>query len=205
MRDGTRKEKFVGDATGGSTGFARLLFPYDFRARSIVDQNSLRPLTFQLREKDRNDENSYDIIFESKRQIYTTTSKQEKETLSATSRFKFDFGQDVLSSAFYLRSQPLKKGDTITMLVTPFNRPYLATFTVVGRESHKVKNTVYEAIRLDATVGKVNQDLTIKSYEKIKRTTLWFTDDEYRIPLELQAHLSLGYVSARLDKQKWLE
>ena len=205
MRDGPKKDKFVGDANGGSTGFARLLFPYDFRARSIVDQDSLRPLTFQLTEKDRSEENSYDIIFESKRQIYTTTSKRKTETLSATSRFKFDFGQDVLSSAFYLRGQPLKDGDSITMLVTPFNRPYLASFKVVGRESHEVKGTTYEAIRLDATVGKVNQDLTIKSYEKIKRTTLWFTDDEYRIPLELQAHLTFGYVSARLDEKKWLE
>lgn len=205
VSDGTGKKKFVGDASGRSTGFARVLFPYDFRARSIVDQDSLRPLTFQLSEKDRSEENNYDIIFESKRQIYTTTSKQKNETLSATSRFKFDFGQDVLSSAFYLRSQPLKDGDSITMLVTPFNRPYLATFKVVGRESHEVKGTTYEAIRLDANVGKVEADLTIKSYEKIKRTTLWFTDDEYRIPLEMQAHLTFGYVSARLDGQKWLE
>src|SRR5690606_33180862 len=43
-----RTGRFVGDAEGRSTGFARLLYPYDFRARSIVDQNSLRPLTFQL-------------------------------------------------------------------------------------------------------------------------------------------------------------
>lgn len=205
VNEGSRDEKFVGDASGRSTGFARILFPYDFRARSIVDQDSLRPLTFQLREKDRNEENSYDIVFETQRQIYTTTSKQKNKTISATSRFRFDFGQDVLSSAFYLRSQPLRDGDSITMLVTPFNRPYLATFEVVGRETHKVKGTSYEAIRLNATVGKVNPDLTIKSYEKIKRTILWFTDDEYRIPLELQAHLTFGYVSARLDEQKWLE
>lgn len=205
VRDGPANPKLVGDASGGSTGFARFLFPYDFRAKSIVDQDSLRPLTFQLSEKDRNEENSYDIIFETKRQIFTTTSKRKNETLSATDRFKFDFGQDVLSSAFYLRSQALKDGDAISMVVTPFNRPYLTTFTVVGRESHKVKGKTYDAIKLDAEVGKVNPDLSIKSYEKIKRTTLWFTDDEYRIPLELQAQLTFGYVSARLDELTWLE
>jgi hypothetical protein len=205
VSDGPRKEKFIGDASGRSTGFARLLYPYEFQARSIVASDSLRPLTFQLSEKDRNEENRYDIIFERRRQVYTTTSKQKNKILSATSKFKFDFGQDVLSSAFYLRSHPLKDGDTITMLVTPFNRPYLASFKVVGRESREVKGTSYEAIRLDAAVGKVNTDLTIKSYEKIKRTTLWFTDDQYRIPLEMQTHLTFGYVSARLDAQKWLD
>ena len=205
IRDASNSAKLVGDATGSSTGFARFLFPYDFRAKSIVDQNSLRPLTFQLSEKDRNEENSYDIIFETKRQIFTTTSKRKETTLSSTERFKFDFGQDVLSSAFYLRSQALKNGDEITMLVTPFNRPYLTTFKVVGRESHKVKGKTYEAIKLNAEVGKVNADLSIKSYDKVKTTTIWFTDDEYRIPLELQSQLAFGYVSARLDELRWLE
>src|SRR5690606_12665621 len=111
----------------------RLLYPYDFKARSIVDQDSLRPLTFQLVEQERNMENSYDIIFEPKRQIFTTTSKRKTGTVSNTGRFRFDFGQDVLSSAFYLRSQPLRDGDVITMVVTPFNRPYVTTFKVLGR------------------------------------------------------------------------
>ena len=197
--------RFVGDAEGRSTGFARVLYPYDFRAQSIVDQNSLRPLTFQLVEKERSGENSYDIIFEPKRQIFTTTSKQKNETVSNTGRFRFDFGQDALSSAFYLRSQPLRNGDKISMVVTPFNRPYLASFEVIGRESHKVKGKVYEAIKLDARIGKVNPDLSIKTYEKVKTTTLWFSDDQYRIPLELQSQLTFGYVSARLDEMKWLE
>lgn len=197
--------RFVGDAEGRSTGFARLLYPYDFRAKSIVDQTSLRPLTFQLVERERGSENSYDIIFETKRQIFTTTSKQKEETVSNTGRFRFDFGQDALSSAFYLRSQALKDGDEISMVVTPFNRPYLANFKVLGRESHDVKGKTYETIKLDAHIGKVNPDLSIKSYEKVKSTTLWFSDDEYRIPLELQSQLTFGYVSARLDEMKWLE
>lgn len=197
--------RFVGDAQGRSTGFARVLYPYDFRAKSIVDQSSLRPLTFQLVERERGNENSYDIIFETKRQIFTTTTKQKNETISNTGRFRFDFGQDALSSAFYLRSQALKDGDKISMVVTPFNRPYLASFEVIGRETHKVKGKVYQTIKLDAQIGKVNPDLSIKTYEKVKSTTLWFSDDEYRIPLELQSQLTFGYVSARLDEMKWLE
>ncbi|HRQ88434.1 MAG TPA: DUF3108 domain-containing protein [Bacteroidia bacterium] len=199
------KGRFVGDAEGRSTGFARILYPYDFQARSIVDRKTLRPLTFQLTEKERGSENSYDIVFESKRQLFTTTSKQKDEVISNTGRFGFDFGQDALSSAFYLRSQPLNDGDQITMVVTPFNRPYLASFEVIGRESHKIKGKTYNAIKLEAKVGKVNPDLTIKTYEKVKRTTLWFTDDEYRIPLEMQSQLAFGFVSARLDELKWID
>ncbi len=205
VREGDSGSKMVGEASGSSTGFARALWPYQFSARSIVDQNSLRPLTFQLNERDREAENSYDIIFERYRQILTTTSKKKAEILSCTDRFKFDFGQDVLSSAYYLRSQALKSGDEISMVVTPFNRPYLATFEVLGRETHKVKGTVYATIKLDARIGKVNPDLTIHTYEKIKKTTLWLSDDEFRIPLELQSQIAFGFVSARLDEIEWLE
>lgn len=197
--------RYIGDAEGRSTGFARFLYPYDFKARSVVDSKNLRPLNFQLKEKERNQENHYDIVFEPKRQVFTTTSKEKGETVSSSGRFRFDFGQDVLSSAFYLRSQALADGDEITMVVTPFNRPYLAKFEVLGRETHKVKDKTYQAIKLDAKVGKVNPDLTIKTYEKVKRTTLWFSDDEYRIPLELQSQLAFGFVSARLDELEWLE
>ncbi|MEX2577880.1 MAG: DUF3108 domain-containing protein [Verrucomicrobiales bacterium] len=205
-RSGSNKGKFVGNATGKSTGFARVLWPYDFRARSIVDEDSLRPLAFQLSERERNESNAYDIIFEPNRQLFTTTStKKNNETETAKSRFKFGFGHDVLSSAFYLRSQKLDQGDELSMVVSPFNKPYLAEFKVLGREKHKVKGKTYDAIKLDAEVGKINSDLTIKSYDKIKRSTLWITNDEYRIPLELQTHIAVGFISARLDDLKWLE
>ncbi|MEM1444059.1 MAG: DUF3108 domain-containing protein, partial [Verrucomicrobiota bacterium] len=149
---------------------------------------------------------SYDIIFEDTRQIYTTTSKKEnEEAKTATTRFTFDFGQDVLSSAFYLRSQELSEGEEVTMLVTPFNRPYVAKLVVIGREVRKIKGRKYSAIKLDATIGKVNEDLSLKHYDKVKKTTLWVSNDEYRIPLELQAQISVGFISARLTDLEWLE
>ncbi len=198
--------RFVGDAKGRSTGLARLLWPYDFRARSLVDESSLRPITFQLKEVQRTEESSYDIIFENHRQIFTTTSqKKDEKARTATNRFSFDFGQDVLSSVFYLRSQSLNPGEEISMVVTPFNKPYLTKFKVVGSEERKIKGRCYQTIKLDAVVGKVNSDFSIKTYEKIKKTTLWVSDDENRIPLELQSQLSLGFVSARLNDLKWLD
>ena len=205
-RSESSKGQFIGEASGKSTGFARVVWPYDFRARSIIDENSLRPITFQLSERERNEDTAYDIIFEQKRQLYTTTSRGENDELrTAKSKFKFDFGHDMLSSAFYLRSHRLENGDEISMVVSPFNKPYLSRFRVLGRETHKIKGKSYEAIKLDAEVGKINSDLSIKSYEKVKKSTLWIGDDEYRLPLELQSQISVGYISARLNDLKWLE
>jgi hypothetical protein len=198
--------QFIGDASGRSSGFARILWPYDFRARSIIDKQSLRPVVFQLCEKDRKATNSYDIIFERDRQVYTTTARKKNEkALTATSGFDFDFGQDILSSAFYLRSHSLENDEKISMVVTPFNCPYLTELRVMGRESRRIKGKVYDTIRLDVRVGKINTDLSIKTYDRIKQTSLWVSDDEYRLPLELQSQISVGFVSARLTHQEWLD
>jgi Protein of unknown function (DUF3108) len=200
------KERFYGEAEGHSTGFARLLFPYDATARSLVGTKGLRPFRFAMTEMDRGAENSYDIVFESKRHVCKTVSTpKEGEKTSREITFDYDFGHDVLSSAFYLRSHPLADGDKITLAVTPFNRPYLATFEVEARENHKVKGVTYAAIRINAVVARVNADDTVKYYDRIKKTTIWFSDDAYRIPLELQSQITFGSVSARLDEQAWLD
>ncbi|MEM9281403.1 MAG: DUF3108 domain-containing protein [Verrucomicrobiota bacterium] len=206
QRSDDENENFIGSASGQSSGFARVLFPYDFKARSIIDETSLRPIIFQLSEVERNRITSYDIIFESERQVYTTTALDADE-VSRTNRsgFDFDFGQDVLSSAFYLRSMPLEDGEEISMVVTPFNRPYLAVLKVMGRETRKIKGTSYATIRLDVRIGKINPDLSIKTYDKIKQTSLWVSNDEYRVPLELQSQISVGFISARLTELEWID
>lgn len=204
--DEGNKDRFYGEAEGHSTGFARLLFPYDATARALVGTKSLRPFRFAMTEVDRGSKNSYDIIFDSERHICKTVSASKNgEKTSREVIFDYDFGHDVLSSAFFLRSHPLADGDKITLAVTPFNRDYLATFEVEARENHKVKGVTYAAIRINAVVARVNADETVKYYDRIKKTTIWFSDDAYRIPLELQSQITFGSVSARLEEQAWLD
>jgi len=204
--DKDNKERFYGEAEGQSTGFARLLFPYNVRARSLVNAKNLRPVRFAMNETDRTGENDYNILFESKRHVCTTSATpKEGEKTTRENIFDFDFGYDVLSSALYLRSHALADGDKVTLAVTPFNRPYVTTFEVEAHENHKVKGVTYASIRLNAVVARVNSDNTVKYYDRIKKTTLWFSDDEFRIPLELQSQITFGSVSARLDEQAWLD
>lgn len=200
---------YLGEARGGTTGLARLLWPYDVQAKSVVDRESLRPRLFELQEKERNKLNSYRIRFEAKRLICDTTRTHKKRNggLPLKSEYKFyhDFGQDILSAIFYVRSQPLKQEDQVSMVVTPFNRPYLTKFQVTGRETRKIDRKVYQTIRLNAGIGKIRNDFSVEPYSKVKKITVWITDDAYRFPLELQAEVFVGYVSARLTSREWLD
>ena len=76
--------------------------------------------------------------------------------------------------------------------------------TVLGKEKHNGKN----CIKLDIALRKIDKkDGSLGEYKKLKKATLWLTDDPYRIPLELRVgiklanHLNIG--SARLNLIKF--
>ncbi len=199
-------KQFIGVATGKSQGLARALWPYDCEVKSLVDGSTLKPIRFSLSEQERKRASQYLIQFEPNRQHFTTTTKEKGQAAkTSTTAFNFDQGRDLLSSMLYLRSLDLDTGDNVSMVVTPFNKPYLTNFTVAGRETHKLHGKAYKTIRLDTTVGKVNHDLSIKTYEKIKGASVWVIDDAYRIPIELRVKIPVGSISARLTGLEWLE
>ena len=177
-----------------------------FEAASVVRQEDLRPIAFNMKEKERNRTLDYHILFESKKLVCSTTKPKEDGTEDSVTHlltYKHDFGQDLFSAILYLRSLPLKDGDEIDMVVTPFNRPYLAQFKVEEHEKKKIKGEKYDTIRLSAKIGRINKDLSIQNYDKMKKATIWLSEDEFRLPLEIHADLTVGFVSARLTKREW--
>ncbi len=203
------QDVYLGEATGQTTGLARLLWPYDVQARSFVDHKTLRPKLFELKEKERNKVNDYKIRFESKKLVCNMTRINKKvndgKPTTGVYQFHHDFVQDILSAIFYVRSQPLAQGEKVSLMIAPFNKPYLTKFQVTGREMHKLNKQKHKTIRLNVEISKILPDFSLGTYSKVKRITLWITDDEYRFPLELQAEVFVGYVTASLTSRKWLD
>ncbi|NNE93355.1 MAG: DUF3108 domain-containing protein [Verrucomicrobiales bacterium] len=199
---------YLGGANGKSSGMARVLWPYDFEAASVVRQEDLRPIAFNLSEKERNRTLDYHILFESKQLVCSTTKPKDdgsEESVTHLLTYEHDFGQDLLSAILYLRSLPLEDEDEVNMVVTPFNRPYFVKSKVEGRETRKVKGEKYDTIKMSVEIGKIHKDLSIENYDKMKTATIWLTEDEYRLPLEIHADLFIGFVSARMKERKWVE
>ena len=49
---------------------------------------------------------------------------------------------------------------------------------------------------------KIMKDLSLKPYKKMKTSTLWISDDEDRIPLELRVDAFIGDVRMTLTEQR---
>lgn len=198
---------FVGTAEGRSSGLARALWSYDMKAESLVDAASLRPQVFRLSETERKKQFRYVLDFQPGKVLSETTRlASEEEPEETRSRvYRYEHLQDMMSLALYLRSFELPAGgDPVKILVSPFNRPYMVEFKVAGREKKKIKGVKYDTIRLDTKLRKIKPDQTLQEYEKMREATMWISDDEFRLPIEIHADIFVGFVSAQMTSRQWL-
>lgn len=196
----------TGEATARSSGVARLLWTYDCELKSQVDKASLRPLWFEHSATENNETVSYRTDFKPGSVVTVRNEKEAKtgKIKSSKRTFKYENVYDLLSSILCLRSLPLKDGNTITGVIQPFDKPYLVSFDVQGRESREYQGKDCDTVRLGVEIRKINKDLTLKEYKKLKTATLWVSEDEYRLPLEIRADIFIGYVAATLVERDFL-
>lgn len=210
---GTAKIRFqekdgywVARAEAGTQGLARLLWSYDCTMASVLDAASLQTRYMEHSETDSAETVSYRVSFGAK-DVMTEAKVAPKGGTVALKYTCCPYApiDDLQSAILYVRSQPLHVGDVITRVIQPFDRPYLATFTVMAHEKRKVDGTSYPTFRLDVKIRKLHATkLELASYKKMKTATIWVSDDEWRLPVEMHAEIWVGFVSARLIRREWL-
>jgi hypothetical protein len=194
------------DASAASSGLARSLWKYDCEMTSIMHRDDLRAHFLQYREADSEETCRYRVSFERQR-ILTETQTQPVKGAATTATTLCAYGpmDDLLSVILYVRSQELKNGQKFTRVVQPWDTPYLTTFTVQGRETMTYAGQQRPCIKLDLKIRKIDRTtLALSSYKKMKTATIWVSDDELRVPLEMQASVFVGFMFARLTKLELL-
>lgn len=187
-------------AQASSTGFARTLWTYDCTMSSIIRRDTLHPIFMQHSETDRSETCRYRVSFQPKR-VITESTILPKEGAASTSTFVCGFSpvEDLLSIILFVRGLPLANGESVTRVVQPWDKPYLTTFEVLGRENLEVEGKSKPCIKLAVKIRKIDRDsLTLSSYKKMKTATIWVSDDEERLPVEMRAEIFVGFMSCRL-------
>ena len=195
------KDLYVSQAYGRSTGLASLLFPFVFNYTSFTKPGTYEPVVFVSEETDKEDttriENKYQKSSTSHSRTITDkkTSKVEKKPKKV---FKQRNTHDPLSAMLYLRGRELKNGQVVNLCLFPFRSAQYAQVTVLGREKHNG----YACIKLDLRIRNVDYDThELKEYKKLKKATIWITDDEDRILVELRSKVFIGDVRTVLKKR----
>lgn len=100
--------------------------------------------------------------------------------------------EDIVSGFYYLRSQPLRVGETIHLAVNDGSKTAQVAAAVLDREKIQTPLGTQEALRVEPRVfGTL--------YKKRKgRMLIWFSDDKHHYPLRIKAILSVGSITGTL-------
>lgn len=192
---------FVARSAVASHGAAAVLFPYHSSLWSELDPTTLRPRYFhavETSQKEAIDTTVRHFPGHVESREVTRLFKTGK-MLETTRSFPFTPAFDIFSALLHVRSQRLDPGDHVTLVIHPFDNPYLLRIKVQGREIHNGR----KAIRLAVGLQKIDRNtLQLLPYKKLKRdANLWLSDDADRIPIELRAAALIGDVRATLVTQ----
>lgn len=193
----------ISQVYGRSQYLAYTVFPYHFSMTSFTKTSTHKPLIFVADEKDKRDKVKTTNTFKPDGVAHTSTKNHliKKTTKNRDHFFKYPNSHDPISAIQYIRRQPLNDGDIIHLCLHPFNSAMFSEITVLGRESHNGR----ACIKLDIKLQKIDKaTMHLKIYKKLKKATLWISDDVDRIMVELRTQVFIGDVRAVLKKQSGL-
>ena len=190
---------FYAKVIGRTTGLARLFFKVDDYYSSYFTKDDNRPLHFIRNINEGGYKKHLKIDFDHlKKQATVIDIKKEKTGIYNTDP---DI-QDLISFVYYLRKQldvnAIKKDEFVVVNLFFDSENYAFKFKFVGIETIKTKFGKVKTLKFRPYVqsGRV-----FRSSESI---TLWVSSDDNKIPLRLQADLSVGSIIADLDAFKGL-
>ena len=185
---------------GVTTGMTKLFFGVEDYYETYVDKQTTLPYRF-IRKIDEGGHTKDKVIdFDQQARVATVNDKKHNNT----STYKTEPSiHDMVSSFYYLRNsidtKTLKEGDetVINMFFDQENFKFKLKF--LGREVIKTK------------FGKVNS-LIFRPYVQAGRVfkekeslTVWISDDQNKIPLQIKADLAVGSLKADIEAYKGLK
>jgi hypothetical protein len=191
---------FYAKGVGRTTGLARLFFKVDDYYSSYFTKEENRPLHFIRNINEGGYTKNLTIDFDHENKQATVTDLKKETTGSYNTATG---AQDLISFVYYLRKyldfDAIKKDEFVFVNLFFDSENYVFKFKFLGRETIKTKFGKVKTLKFRPYVqsGRV-----FRSSESI---TLWVSSDDNKIPLRLQADLSVGSINADLEEFKGLK
>jgi hypothetical protein len=191
------KTVFYSRGSGWTSGIIKWFFKIDDVYESYFDKDTIKPYVFKRKineggyKKHRNTRFNHDT-----KEAYIQDFINQKDTTVAFSHI-----QDMMSSFYYLRNQDVKGmkiGDEIAIDMFLDSQVYPFKLRFLGKEILKTK------------FGKINSLIfrplvqSGRIFKAEESVTIWITDDANKIPIKMQADLSVGSLRAELEYYKGL-
>lgn len=188
------------EVSGGTTGLARSLWEMQAVHRAWIWVDRLQPVYFTQTETYAKKSVEMQAVFKSDALWYWRRVSPDPTHAAKWKRLKLEPVRDIVSAMLFIRSQPLRDGDSIGVIAFPGDAPYLVETEVEGRTVIETGGVKRKAIRLGFTLKKieVKKGGQLTDHKKFRNGTVWLSDDQDRIPLRAEVNIFVGFVYGEL-------
>lgn len=187
--------------SGGTLGLARALWPLD--AQHSATTGGQAETKFAQIERYRRRTIDTQVRFDAAG-LERRRSTSDEKTPARWKRVEFAPMFDVIGGVLFVRSQPLRVGDTVSLVGFPGDSPYFVTVRVERRETVRAMDRDWPALRLRMDVSKLEvknkRPAEAVRYAKFRSGTFWVSDDDLRVPLRAEVNVMVGFVYGELTK-----
>ena len=201
LRDDTAPGRWKATANASSTGYVSNLFKvtdeYQSSFRSpVVCSNEIRKT---INEGDRHRKVS--LVFDQRRKIAQLTDRDD--TGSAPPRQQQtsipDCVHDIISILYHVRTQNLVVGQALDVPIHDGDRTVRLRIEVQANEDIKTPMGTYHTIRVEPIL------FSGKLFKEKGRMLVWLSNDNRRLPVQLQAQIGVGTITASLTSAEHIQ
>jgi hypothetical protein len=177
---------------GSSSGAVRAFYKIDDRYESYIDASNFKPSKFVRKINEGGYVRDQVFTFDHQKKIVEINDKEEKKV--TYQEFQGNV-QDLLSAFYYLRNydtEDLKTGDYINVDVFMSDGTYKFKLKILGRETMESKFGKIKCLKIRPYVqsGRI--------FKESESVTMWVTDDDNHVPIQIKAELTVGSLKADL-------
>lgn len=163
--------------------FFQSFYPVRDTVSSLIDARGIYPLRFEKRLHEGGYHAKVSAVYDQKAHTLATLDT----TLSIE-----PFTHDVLSAFYFIRTQPLKVGDSFDLAAVSGKKKYNLRVICHGRETVKVPAGEFKTLMVEPVL---KGDGLFKAKGKL---IIWVTDDAHHVPVKMQSKIPVGSIKAEL-------
>lgn len=195
MIDGRPQLHIVGK--GSSSGAVRVFYKVDDRYETYIDKATHLPTRFIRKIDEGGYTRDQEMFFNHANN--TILEKDYKNNTATTYRVKAPDVQDMLSAFYYLRkfnNSDFTTGSSKTVYIFMSGELFPFKLKVLGRETIDTKFGEIKCIKMRPYVQKG------RVFKEKESVTLWVSDDENLVPIQLEAELAVGSLQMSIHDYK---
>jgi hypothetical protein len=171
--------------TAESNAFVSTFYPVRTRYETWVDIRDFQPVRFEKHAREGRYESDEVEEFDLTRRVGSWRDARTPLPERV---------QDLISSFYYLRTQPLVPGQAVQVDMYSRGKIYKLSAAVLSRERVETDVGVFEAFKVQPQLRE-NDSAEDRNRGKL---FLWFSDDDRHLPVMVRTVLKIGSVTARL-------